>query len=138
MLDDFVDVSKDEKQLMHLWNSFVRKQRQSVLNTSSFLFFSSCQLNSWLSFTVFPLISINLFPPIVVCQEVIRRFQYLRWHHLLKGLLIHLTGFWLMVMFPGHVRLSQNSMARSWCNHLLSFGNVLEVFLPISLQVHVV
>ncbi|KAL6181245.1 hypothetical protein ACLB2K_047900 [Fragaria x ananassa] len=29
MLDDFVDVTKDEKQLMHLWNSFVR--RQSVL-----------------------------------------------------------------------------------------------------------
>ncbi|XP_038725356.1 polycomb group protein EMBRYONIC FLOWER 2-like [Tripterygium wilfordii] len=27
MLDDFVDVSKDEKELMHLWNSFVRKQR---------------------------------------------------------------------------------------------------------------
>ncbi|KHN42668.1 polycomb group protein EMBRYONIC FLOWER 2-like [Glycine soja] len=27
MLDDFVDVSKDEKQLMHLWNSFMRKQR---------------------------------------------------------------------------------------------------------------
>ncbi|KAJ8754412.1 hypothetical protein K2173_002863 [Erythroxylum novogranatense] len=27
MLDDFVDVSKYEKQLMHLWNSFVRKQR---------------------------------------------------------------------------------------------------------------
>eukprot|EP00257_Ricinus_communis_P022948 XP_015582811.1 polycomb group protein EMBRYONIC FLOWER 2 [Ricinus communis] len=27
MLDDFVDVSKDEKQLMHFWNSFVRKQR---------------------------------------------------------------------------------------------------------------
>nr|KAJ0190419.1 hypothetical protein LSAT_V11C800393220 [Lactuca sativa] len=27
MLDDFVDVSKDEKQMMHLWNSFVRKQR---------------------------------------------------------------------------------------------------------------
>uniref|UniRef100_A0A803KT87 Uncharacterized protein n=1 Tax=Chenopodium quinoa TaxID=63459 RepID=A0A803KT87_CHEQI len=27
MLDDFVDVSKDEKQIMHLWNSFVRKQR---------------------------------------------------------------------------------------------------------------
>lgn len=27
MLDDFVDVSKDEKQVMHLWNSFVRKQR---------------------------------------------------------------------------------------------------------------
>ncbi|XP_062073901.1 polycomb group protein EMBRYONIC FLOWER 2-like isoform X2 [Humulus lupulus] len=27
MLDDFVDVTKDEKQLMHLWNSFVRKQR---------------------------------------------------------------------------------------------------------------
>ncbi|OIV94084.1 hypothetical protein TanjilG_05464 [Lupinus angustifolius] len=27
MLDDFVDVSKEEKQLMHLWNSFVRKQR---------------------------------------------------------------------------------------------------------------
>ncbi|CAL2259159.1 unnamed protein product [Prunus armeniaca] len=26
MLDDFVDVTKDEKQLMHLWNSFVRKQ----------------------------------------------------------------------------------------------------------------
>ncbi|XP_050376189.1 polycomb group protein EMBRYONIC FLOWER 2-like isoform X2 [Argentina anserina] len=29
MLDDFVDVTKDEKQLMHLWNSFGR--RQSVL-----------------------------------------------------------------------------------------------------------
>ncbi|XP_051113540.1 polycomb group protein EMBRYONIC FLOWER 2-like isoform X2 [Andrographis paniculata] len=27
MLDDFVDVSKDEKQLMYLWNSFVRRQR---------------------------------------------------------------------------------------------------------------
>ncbi|XP_022941018.1 polycomb group protein EMBRYONIC FLOWER 2-like isoform X1 [Cucurbita moschata] len=27
MLDDFVDVTKDEKWLMHLWNSFVRKQR---------------------------------------------------------------------------------------------------------------
>ncbi|KAG9452165.1 hypothetical protein H6P81_005069 [Aristolochia fimbriata] len=27
MLDDFVDVTKDEKQIMHLWNSFVRKQR---------------------------------------------------------------------------------------------------------------
>ncbi|KAK6947524.1 Polycomb protein, VEFS-Box, partial [Dillenia turbinata] len=27
MLDDFVDVTKDEKLLMHLWNSFVRKQR---------------------------------------------------------------------------------------------------------------
>ncbi|GLU05531.1 hypothetical protein SLE2022_226280 [Rubroshorea leprosula] len=27
MLDDFVDVSKDEKQLMHLWNTFVRKQK---------------------------------------------------------------------------------------------------------------
>ncbi|XWS51558.1 hypothetical protein CRYUN_Cryun12cG0186900 [Craigia yunnanensis] len=25
MLDDFVDVTKDEKQIMHLWNSFVRK-----------------------------------------------------------------------------------------------------------------
>ncbi|XP_042427636.1 polycomb group protein EMBRYONIC FLOWER 2-like isoform X1 [Zingiber officinale] len=27
MLDDFVDVTRDEKQIMHLWNSFVRKQR---------------------------------------------------------------------------------------------------------------
>ncbi|XP_010935944.1 polycomb group protein EMF2B isoform X3 [Elaeis guineensis] len=27
MLDDFVDVTKDEKQIMHMWNSFVRKQR---------------------------------------------------------------------------------------------------------------
>ncbi|GMH19732.1 hypothetical protein Nepgr_021573 [Nepenthes gracilis] len=27
MLDDFVDVIKDEKHMMHLWNSFVRKQR---------------------------------------------------------------------------------------------------------------
>ncbi|KAG9149861.1 hypothetical protein Leryth_022097 [Lithospermum erythrorhizon] len=27
MLDDFVDVTNDEKQVMHLWNSFVRKQR---------------------------------------------------------------------------------------------------------------
>ncbi|KAE8681445.1 hypothetical protein F3Y22_tig00111330pilonHSYRG00836 [Hibiscus syriacus] len=27
MLDDFLDVTKDEKQIMHLWNSFVRKQR---------------------------------------------------------------------------------------------------------------
>ncbi|KAL1194630.1 Polycomb group protein VERNALIZATION 2 [Cardamine amara subsp. amara] len=27
MLDDFVDVNKEEKQFMHLWNSFVRKQR---------------------------------------------------------------------------------------------------------------
>ncbi|XP_021905596.1 polycomb group protein EMBRYONIC FLOWER 2 isoform X2 [Carica papaya] len=27
ILDDFVDVTRDEKQMMHLWNSFVRKQR---------------------------------------------------------------------------------------------------------------
>ncbi|GAB2227820.1 hypothetical protein Droror1_Dr00009647 [Drosera rotundifolia] len=27
MLDDFVDVTRDEKRMMHLWNSFVRKQR---------------------------------------------------------------------------------------------------------------
>lgn len=27
MLDDFVDVTNNEKQMMHLWNSFVRKQR---------------------------------------------------------------------------------------------------------------
>ncbi|KAG6533404.1 hypothetical protein ZIOFF_007272 [Zingiber officinale] len=27
MLDDFVDVTRNEKQIMHLWNSFVRKQR---------------------------------------------------------------------------------------------------------------
>ncbi|XWS36991.1 hypothetical protein CRYUN_Cryun19dG0004900 [Craigia yunnanensis] len=27
MLDDFVDVTKDEKQIMHLWNSLVKKQR---------------------------------------------------------------------------------------------------------------
>ncbi|CAG7909636.1 unnamed protein product [Brassica rapa] len=27
MLDDFIDVTKDEKQMMHMWNSFVRKQR---------------------------------------------------------------------------------------------------------------
>ncbi|XP_038709030.1 polycomb group protein EMBRYONIC FLOWER 2 isoform X2 [Tripterygium wilfordii] len=27
LLDDFVDVTKDEKQMMHMWNSFVRKQR---------------------------------------------------------------------------------------------------------------
>ncbi|XP_038877071.1 polycomb group protein EMBRYONIC FLOWER 2 isoform X3 [Benincasa hispida] len=27
MLDDFVDVTKDEKRMMHMWNSFVRKQR---------------------------------------------------------------------------------------------------------------
>lgn len=27
MLDDFVDVTKEEKQIMHLWNSFLRKQR---------------------------------------------------------------------------------------------------------------
>nr|CAB3456768.1 unnamed protein product [Digitaria exilis] len=26
MLDDFVDVTKDEKLIMHMWNSFVRKQ----------------------------------------------------------------------------------------------------------------
>ncbi|KAF5731039.1 polycomb group protein EMBRYONIC FLOWER 2-like isoform X3 [Tripterygium wilfordii] len=27
LLDDFVDVAKDEKQMMHMWNSFVRKHR---------------------------------------------------------------------------------------------------------------
>ncbi|KAL0682456.1 hypothetical protein Bca4012_049303 [Brassica carinata] len=27
MLDDFVDVTKDEKEMMHMWNSFVRKQQ---------------------------------------------------------------------------------------------------------------
>lgn len=33
MLEDFVDVSSDEKDIMHLWNSFVRKQRYPF-NTS--------------------------------------------------------------------------------------------------------
>lgn len=33
MLDDFVDVTKDEKLIMHMWNSFVRKQRL-VLSTN--------------------------------------------------------------------------------------------------------
>lgn len=36
MLDDFVDVTKDEKQLMHLWNSFVRKQRYFLLSHLNF------------------------------------------------------------------------------------------------------
>jgi hypothetical protein len=31
MLDDFVDVTKDEKLIMHMWNSFVRKQRSVSL-----------------------------------------------------------------------------------------------------------
>jgi hypothetical protein len=30
MLDDFVDVTKDEKLIMHMWNSFVRKQRSGL------------------------------------------------------------------------------------------------------------
>ena len=30
MLDDFVDVTKDEKLIMHMWNSFVRKQRSVI------------------------------------------------------------------------------------------------------------
>jgi hypothetical protein len=30
MLDDFVDVTEDEKFLMHMWNSFVRKQRSGL------------------------------------------------------------------------------------------------------------
>ncbi|PWZ15474.1 hypothetical protein Zm00014a_011042 [Zea mays] len=34
MLDDFVDVTKDEKLIMHMWNSFVRKQRL-VLSTNT-------------------------------------------------------------------------------------------------------
>jgi hypothetical protein len=37
MLDDFVDVSKDEKQFMHLWNSFMRKS----IFVFYFYFFSS-------------------------------------------------------------------------------------------------
>ena len=27
MLDDFLDVTQDEKHMMNLWNSFIRKQR---------------------------------------------------------------------------------------------------------------
>ena len=34
MLDHFVDVAQHDKELMHLWNSFVRKQR--YVNSSSF------------------------------------------------------------------------------------------------------
>jgi hypothetical protein len=30
MLDDFVDVTKDEKRIMHMWNSFIRKQRSGI------------------------------------------------------------------------------------------------------------
>lgn len=38
MLDDFVDVTKDEKLMMHMWNSFVRKQRYvlSLFSTCDF------------------------------------------------------------------------------------------------------
>ena len=35
MLDDFVDVTKDEKLIMHMWNSFVRKQRSGLSLLSS-------------------------------------------------------------------------------------------------------
>jgi hypothetical protein len=27
MLDDFINISKDEKSIMHMWNSFVSRQR---------------------------------------------------------------------------------------------------------------
>ena len=37
MLDDFVDVTKDEKLIMHMWNSFVQKQRL-VLSKNSHKF----------------------------------------------------------------------------------------------------
>jgi hypothetical protein len=30
MLDGFSDVTKDEKRIMHMWNSFVRKQRSGL------------------------------------------------------------------------------------------------------------
>lgn len=42
MLDDFVDVTKDEKQMMHMWNSFVRKQRYvlSIFSTCDVEFYS--------------------------------------------------------------------------------------------------
>ena len=61
MFDSLVDVSKDEKQLMHPWTSFVRKQR-----------------------------------------------------------------VWLMVTFPGRVRLSLNSVGWTWSIHLLSFASVFK------------
>lgn len=44
MLDDFVDVSKDEKQLMHLWNSFMRKQRCLLVATILIIHFCSFSL----------------------------------------------------------------------------------------------
>lgn len=43
MLDDFVDVTKDEKQMMHMWNSFVRKQRY-VLSLYSTCDVESCSI----------------------------------------------------------------------------------------------
>lgn len=51
MLDDFVDVTKYEKQVMHLWNSFVRKQRYFVfimIYAFNFIFFMKCDVFHWL------------------------------------------------------------------------------------------
>ncbi|ESR53451.1 hypothetical protein CICLE_v10024349mg [Citrus x clementina] len=46
MLDDFVDVSKDEKQLMHLWNSFVRKQRLFMIKLWNHGLLDGCTMNN--------------------------------------------------------------------------------------------
>ena len=45
MLDDFVDVTKDEKQMMHMWNSFVRKQRYVLSLFSTYM--SSLTVNKF-------------------------------------------------------------------------------------------
>jgi len=44
MLEDFVDVSSDEKDIMHLWNSFVRKQR--YFSNTSFPISVDCALEN--------------------------------------------------------------------------------------------
>ncbi|KAJ0099066.1 hypothetical protein Patl1_19810 [Pistacia atlantica] len=111
MLDDFVDVTKDEKQMMHLWNSFVRKQR-----LGSLLRFRRVKLERWQwwggggsgCFVWGGIEGVRAGAVLVVYDGV----GLVLWCDGGAGMagsasglvevsvLIMITGFWLMVIFP--------------------------------------
>lgn len=117
MLDDFVDVTKDEKQLMHLWNSFVRRQRYSCFIRLSHVFSNFIVLSPFL-FNFYFLLSTYLLLSMVKLIKMVVSLVFT---------IVFLLGFalmikkyficavcWQMLMFPGHVRHFQDFMDRSW------------------------
>ena len=147
MLDDFVDVTKDEKQVMHLWNSFVRRQRYSC-------FLRLCPVFHYLQFFLngFLFWYVNFSPFLSVGNyqfvENSGIFEISNGHSIWVcfNVRVYICAMcWQMLMFPGHVRHFQDFMDRSqsplWLFSgtyaiILNFHNHVHKPLAVLLTVH--